>query len=186
MYRFRRSIQVGVMSLALTLVLSGPMQAQRIRVGDAWMQVYDQLPTLPKENQYVDRETKQVDQDNTFVGRLISYHIYVKGRPQSLRLDWKHTIADYLGVNEVIDRDTYPTQKRLQANPLEADRAVMRKLDRRQRDQLIQVLIAVLDPQIQQPPAVEPVSEPTASPSPMPVIAPPRTAPQPGGAALLK
>ncbi len=181
-----RSIQIGVIVLGLTLVLASPMQARRMRVGDAWMQVYEQLPTLPKENRYIDRETKQVDQDNTFAGRLISYHVYVKGRPQSLRLDWKHTIADYLGANEVIDRDVYPTQKRLQVNPLEGDRAVIQMLDRRQRDQLIQVLIVALSPQSQQPSPLEPTPAPVAGPSPTSVITPPRTAPQPGGADLLK
>ncbi|WP_264327706.1 hypothetical protein [Romeriopsis navalis] len=161
-----------------------PATAQRFRVGDAWQLVYQQLPTLPSENQYIAVETKQPDRKNTFVGRLISYHLYVKGRPKSLRLDWKHTIADYLGANEAIDEVTYPTQKRLRTNPLEGDRAVLQNLTRAERDQLIQVLIETLSARRQPPAKSQPVR---VQPSPRPVmpVIPP-TAPQPGGADLLR
>jgi len=43
-----------------------------------WQQVYKQLPYLPLENQYVNKETQQVDSNN-LVNRLIRYHVYVKG-----------------------------------------------------------------------------------------------------------
>jgi hypothetical protein len=175
---------MGLVLLGLSLALILPTQAQSVKFADAWQQVYAQMPMLPKENQYIDRETKRVEQDNTFVGRLISYHIYVKGRPPALRLDWKHTIADYLGANEAIDLDLYPTQRRLQTNPLEGDRAVIQNLTRGQRDQLIQALIVALSPQGDEPTTG---SSTPVLPSPTPVLpSPSRTAPQPGGADLLK
>jgi hypothetical protein len=148
--------KIAAIGLCLSLCLAAPTTAQSVtqtvipaatqsvRPRDAWKLVYQQLPELPRSNQYVARDTKQVDPDNTFVGRLISYHLYTKSRPPTLRLDWKQTIADYLGANEDIDPDIYPTQKRLQQNPLEGDRAVIQQLTRPQRDQLIQVLVTTL------------------------------------------
>jgi hypothetical protein len=141
-----RSIQMSFLALCvcLSLLLGLPSHAQSGRGSDAGKQVYQQLPELPQENQYIDRRTKQPDSENTFVGRLISYHRYGKNRPVTLRLDWKHTIADYLGANEVIDPDLYPTQKRLRTNPLEGDRAVLQNLSRTDRDRLVQVLVTTL------------------------------------------
>jgi hypothetical protein len=144
--------KIAAIGLCLSLCLALPTTAQTasqpasqsVRPRDAWKSVYQALPELPRSNQYVSRETKQIDPDNTFVGRLISYHLYAKSRPPTLRLDWKQTIADYLGANEDIDPDIYPTQKRLQQNPLEGDRAVIQQLTRPQRDQLIQVLVTTL------------------------------------------
>jgi hypothetical protein len=193
MKRGWRHGKIGLIVLCAAIVMTAPVPAQSVRVGDAGLVVYQQLPELPQANQYIDRETKQVDANNTFVSRLISYHLYSKGRPAFLRLDWKHTMADYLGANEDIDPERYPTQKRLQTNPLEDDRAVLQKLTRAQRDQLIQVLIATLGTPAPTP-SVAPTPTPTPSVAPMPTPPPstipvrptPRTAPQPGGAALLK
>jgi hypothetical protein len=138
--------QILWLGIALSFCLTWPSGGQTVRVGDAWKTVYQQLPELPQANQYVSRETKQPDPSNTFAGRLISYHLYTKNRPATVRLDWKLTIADYLNANEDIDSDTYPTQKRLQTHPLEGDRAIIQQLTRAQRDQLIQVLITALSP----------------------------------------
>jgi hypothetical protein len=141
-----RSVQMYFLALCvcLSLLLGLPSHAQSGRGSDAGKQVYQQLPELPQENQYIDRATKQPDAANTFVSRLINYHRYGKNRPATLRLDWKHTIADYLGANEDIDPDLYPTQKRLRTNPLEGDRAVVQQLSRTQRDRLVQVLVSTL------------------------------------------
>jgi hypothetical protein len=136
---------MAVLGFSLNLLLAWPSVGQTMPVGDAGSAVYRQLPELPQANQYISRETKQPDLDNTFVRRFISYHRYTKNRPATLRLDWKHTIADYLNANEDIDPDTYPTQKRLQTHPLEGDRAVIQQLTRAQRDQLVQVLVMVLN-----------------------------------------
>jgi hypothetical protein len=136
--------QIAFLGVCLSLLLAWPTVGQTVRVGEAWKVVYQQLPELPQANQYISRETKQPDPSNTFAGRLISYHLYTRNRPAGLRLDWKHTIADYLNANEDIDADTYPTQKRMQTNPLEGDRAVIQQLTRAQRDQLIQVVITAL------------------------------------------
>lgn len=183
MRRWWRYAQIGIIVLCWTIILTVPVPAQSVRVRDAAALVYQQLPELPQANQYIDRETKRVDASNTFVGRLINYHLYVKGRPATLRLDWKHTIADYLGANEEIDSERYPTQKRLQTNPLEGDRAIVQKLTRTARDRLIQVLVTTLGA-----PTPTPTIAPPAPPPPtVPVRpVPPRTAPQPGGADLLK
>ena len=178
-------------TLGLAVVLlSGmvrPVDARRFRVGDAWRQVYDRLPELPKGNQYISRDTKQPDVQNTFVGRLISYHMYVKSRPRGFRLDWKHTIADYLGANETIDEDTYPTQKRLRTNPVERDREILKAMTRQQRNQLVQVLVEILRPRsrAQAKPNV-PVVRPKPQAPELLLPTPPKTAPLPGGADLLK
>jgi hypothetical protein len=183
MRRWWRYAQIGIIVLCWTIILTVPTPAQSGRVSDAGPLVYQQLPELPQANQYIDRETQRVDANNTFVGRLINYHLYAKGRPANLRLDWKHTIADYLGANEDIDPERYPTQKRLQTNPLEGDRAVLQKLTRAQRDQLVQVLITTLGAPA---PTLTVAPTPTPLPSTPARPVPPRAAPQPGGADLLK
>lgn len=118
--------------------------AQTVSVNDAWQQVYQQLPELPREDQYVSRQTGKVDPNNTLIRRLISYHVYTKGRPPNFRLDWKLTLADYLGVNEVIEESRYPGSDTLRQNPLAGDRAAIQRLNRQQRDALVQTLVNVL------------------------------------------
>ncbi len=184
MRRWWRYAEISLILLG-TIILTVPSPAQSVRVGGAGPMVYQQLPELPQANQYIGRDTNQVDPNNTFVSRLIRYHFYTKNRPVALRLDWKQTIADYLGANEDIDPERYPTQKRLQTNPLEGDRTIVQKLTRTQRDRLIQVLVTTLGPSA---PAATPPMLPTAPPLPTAPVRPlpPRSAPQPGGADLLK
>jgi hypothetical protein len=117
-----------------------PAIAQRISPGEVWQQVYQQLPDLPKENQYISQETGKVAENNTLMGRLIRYHIYVKERSPSYRLDWKLTLADYLNANETMYDITYPGNDTLRENPIEGDRAAISKLTRSQRNSLVQVL----------------------------------------------
>jgi hypothetical protein len=157
---------------------SAPAIAQS-RVQDAAKQVYEQVPDLPLENQYVNRVTNQVDPNNTLVTRLVRYHQYIKGRPLGFRLDWKMTLADYLGINEPIIESSYPGSDNLKQNPFERDRAIINRLDRKQRDALIQALVNVFNPAAKQPVfRSQPASQtPTVAPSP--------TLPQPGGAQLL-
>ncbi len=179
-------VTIAVILLTLGAIAIPPSAARSVRVEALVPQIYQQLPNFPRENTYHKRQGDKVDADNTLLNRLVRYHVYVKGRPQNLRLDWKHTIADYLGVNETIDPATYPTQERLTDNPLEGDRAVITKLSRRDREQLIQTLIAVLSPPSPNPQLPSRPPAPPLAPNPDDQPRLPRTAPQPGGADLLK
>jgi hypothetical protein len=138
-----------VLSL-VTLFLSSPALAQTparpTRIQEAWQQVYKDNPDFPLENQYVNRETGKVDPNNTLVSRLVRYHYFIKGRPVKYRLDWKYTIADFLGVNDLMSESNYPGAENLRKNPFESDRAIIQKLNRKQRDALIQSLVNVFTP----------------------------------------
>jgi hypothetical protein len=141
---------------------------------DAGKPVYKQLPNLPLENKYV-------SPDNTLVNRLIQYHFYVKGRAPNYRLDWKITLADYLGVNELIQEATYPGANTLRQNPLEGDRAAINRLNRQQRDALVQTLVNVFT--LNAPTSPTDNAQPTTdNAQPTPTF----SQPQPGDADLLK
>ena len=156
-----------------------------IRPGDVWQQVYKQLPNLPLENKYVNKETGKVDSDNTLVSRLIRYHLSVKGRPAIYRLDWKLTLADYLGVNEEINPSRYPGSDTLRQNPIEGDRAAIGRLSRTQRDALVQVMVNIFNPNSSNPtaPTSSGATQPRATPKPSARPMPPPL--QPGSAHLL-
>lgn len=183
---------VGMWVKSTNLVLIGvqPTHAQTIPSNyqllgknktDAWRQVYKQLPDLPLENQYINQETGKVDPDDTLVSRLIRYHVYVKGRPTIYRLDWKLTLADYLGANENIKEFRYPGADSLRQNPLEGDRAVINRLSLAERNALVQVLVNIFNPDYQNIPgsASSTTTQPTVTPAP--TLAPSR----PGDAKLL-
>jgi hypothetical protein len=157
-----------------------PAYAQRITPSDVWQLVYEQLPDFPRENKYISRENGKVAENNTLANRLIRYHIYTKGRAPIYRLDWKLTLADYLGVNEIMYDTSYPGNDSLKENPMEGDKAAIAHLTRSQRDALVQVLVNIFNP----------TSQNTLSPSPNTAPNPSRaTTPQPpqrGGAELLK
>lgn len=138
-----------------------PALAQRVRPEGAWQAVYERLPDFPKENQYVSKETGKVEADNTLVGRFIRYHLYVAGRSPSYRFDWKLTLADYLGLglNGAFDETSYPSRATLRTNPVEGDRAAINRLNRVQREALVQTLVTVFT----LPTAVSP-SPPTPTP----------------------
>lgn len=159
-----------------------PAFAQRVKPDEVWQEVYQRVPDLPKENQYVSHKTGKVAEDNTLVGRLIRYHLYVKGRLPNYRFDWKLTLADYLGANELMQESVYPGADTLQQNPFENDRAAIRRLTLAQRQALVQSLVNIFDPR-----------SAASSPSPQPPIATPQTQTQPtspsqpaSGADLLK
>ncbi len=183
-----------VFTITLALVVSAslwfspsPLQAQFVRPDVTSQEVYSLLPNFPRENQYVRLETGQVDPNNTLLFRLISYHTVIKNRPVRYRLDWKLTLADYLGVNERIVPDTYPGNRTLQENPLEGDRAAINQLNRRERQALINALLQVFNPQALQPqPPLRP--RPQSPPSDLPAPTSPRrpSLPPPGGADLLR
>ena len=159
-----------------------PATAQFSIPPEAGQQVYERLPNVPLENQYVSKETGEVDSNNTLVSRLIRYHIYSKSRPPYYRLDWKLTMADYLGAHEYLVESKYPSSNTLKENPMERDQAAIQKLTRAQRDALIDVLVSIFNPN--RPTAPEP--SPSASPPPQtpnPTATP--SLPQPGDARLL-
>ncbi|MEP0760868.1 MULTISPECIES: hypothetical protein [unclassified Coleofasciculus] len=162
-----------------------PAIAQMYGTQDVWRQVYQRLPDLPLENQYISKETGKQASENTLVGRIIRYHVYVKSRPPNYRLDWKLTLADYLGANELIQESLYPGYDTLQKNPMQSDRAVIERLNRAQRDALVQVLVSLFTPNSQQQ---APVPSPSASPQPQAAPKPSGglALPQPGDAQLLK
>jgi hypothetical protein len=123
-----------------------PATAQRVSPSDVWQRVYQQIPDLPQENQYISKSTGQIAANNTFASRLIRYHIYNKGRSPIYRLDWKLTLADYLDANETIYADDYPGNDSLKQNPLASDRLIISKLTRVQRNNLVQVLVDIFNP----------------------------------------
>lgn len=172
----------GLNSSQMSLFNLQPAFAQGVRPRDIWRQVYEQLPDLPLENQYVDKETGKVDSDNTLVTRLIGYHIYVKGRPPNYRLDWKLTLADYLGANELMQEEVYPGYRTLRKNPIEGDRAAIERLNRQQRDALVQNLVSIFNPNYLAPASKTP-SQPSTAPSPS--ARPNSPQPRPGDAQLL-
>ncbi len=122
-----------------------PVAAQSMASSDAWRQVYQRLPEFPLENKYITKKTRKVSENQTLARRLIRYHIYLKGRSPNSRLDWKLTLADYLGANEIIYDSSYPGSDTLSKNPLDGDRAAIASLNRAQRNQLIQVLISIFN-----------------------------------------
>lgn len=151
---------------------------------DIWKQVYQKLPDLPLENKYVSRETGKVNPDNTLVNRLIQYHIYVKGRSPNYRLDWKLTLADYLGANELIQEGSYPGANTLRSNPLEGDRASVNRLTRKQRNALVQSLESIFNPTSNA--ATDPQTPPQPSSTPNAQTSPSFPQPKPGDAQLLQ
>jgi hypothetical protein len=159
-----------------------------VRVDDAWQRVYQQIPNLPRENQYISRETGKADPNNTLVRRLIRYHVYVKGRPPGYRLDWKFTLADYLGANSLMQESQYPGYDTLKTNPLEGDRVAIGRLNRIQRNALAQALANVFNPQAGQPVQTQSVPagrvQPTSAP-PVNSTTPRLPQPKPGDARLL-
>jgi len=164
--RVALGILLGSAGLATVGLNSHPVLAQQVRPDEVWQQVYDRLPNLPRENQYVNRETGKVEPNNTLVSRLIRYHIYVKNRPPQYRLDWKLTLADYLNVNEIVEEAAYPSQATLRKNPMDADIAAIGRLNRAERDALVQVLVDSFNPQtVQLPNPAAPRSTPGTAPS---------------------
>jgi hypothetical protein len=151
--RFNLGLIIALITVSFTVLGLGnssfdsisPAVAQRISPSDVWELVYQQLPDLPKENQYHSKETGKVAENNTLASRLIRYHIYVKGRAPIYRLDWKLTLADYLDANETIYKSSYPGNDSLKQNPLDGDRTAIKKLTRNQRNNLVQTLVDIFN-----------------------------------------
>lgn len=164
-----------------------PAAAQFSIPQDAGQRVYQRLPNLPLENQYVSKETGKVDENNTLISRLMRYHIFVKRRPPMYRLDWKLTFADYLGANNYLVESQYPSAETLRENPMESDRKAIEKLTRAQRDALVNVLVSIFNTNSTQAPSPPASGTPSAAPLPPNSNSPSTTPslPKPGDAQLL-
>jgi hypothetical protein len=130
-----------LLSCAIVLSSAPISSAQLSSPTDVAQFVYKRVPTLALENQYIRSENNKQAVESTLVSRLVQYHNSTKGRSPTYRLDWKITLADYLGINEVIQPETYPGYAFLKKNPLETDRAVIQKLNASQRNALVQALV---------------------------------------------
>ena len=126
--------------------LISPVSAQLPRPNQAAIAVYQAIPGLPLENQYISVKTGEIAADNTLFSRLIRYHQYIKNRPLIYRLDWQLTFADYLQVNETMFAVRYPGNQTLTINPLDNDRKAIANLTRSQRNQIIDTLLAIYNP----------------------------------------
>ncbi len=169
----------------LTAVDISPSFAQTAKPQELWQQVYQRLPNLPLENKYISKETNKVEENSTLVTRLLQYHLYVKGRAPGYRLDWKLTLADYLGANELIEEAAYPGGATLNTNPIESDRAAISRLTRQQRNDLVQTLVSLFNQNTRSPSVTtspsntnSPNNSTSQSNSPLP--------PRPGDAQRLK
>ena len=141
-----RTIGLWVATAIATILLSIapstlPANANIVRTAEIAQKIYTELPEIPLENQYFNQKLKKIDPNNTLIDRILRYHAFTKGRPADMRLDWKLTLADYLGANDIMDPATYPSHDVLSKNPLDNDRAAVNTLTRSMRDQLIDRLI---------------------------------------------
>jgi hypothetical protein len=122
-------------------------QAQWRGTSEAANRVYAQMPDLPLANDYISSVSGDANPDNTFVNRLIRYHLYVQRRSPAYRLDWKITLADYLGLNDWMRYEQYPGADILHTNPLDGDRTIVDSLTRAQRNQLVTALADIFNPE---------------------------------------
>lgn len=109
--------------------------------------VYQRLDFLSLENNYLDLKTGEINDNHTLVNRLIRYHLYVKERSLKSRFDWKLTLADYLGYNEPFIPSRYPGNRTLAENPASGDRQVISNLTASQREQLVNALFSIYNPE---------------------------------------
>lgn len=133
----------GLEALVAQPASAQPLPLRRINHAQLSEQVYQQLPDFPRENQYLSSETGEIATENTLASRIIRYHMYSQERPTNFRLDWKLTLADYLGAFERMRPDDYPDYG-LQENPMAADIAVIESLTPEMRDRLVNTLYETL------------------------------------------
>jgi hypothetical protein len=129
--------------IVVSEVSNVPVFAQTLNPEEVATAVYQKFPDLPLENQYIDRESQEIAEQNTLVSRLVRYHQYIKSRPTKYRIDWQLTFADYFGINETILENRYPGSSTLTVNPVEIDRQVIKNLTQQQRSNLIDILVEI-------------------------------------------
>ena len=149
--RFAIAFSLGlVLAIFINLGLgsqTSPVMGQSIRPEAVAQKLHQELAFLPLENQYQSHRTGEVDPDNTLMLRFLRYHEYVKSRPLKYRFDWQLTFADYFGVNEPVSAKRYPGHRNLVTNPLDNDREIITKLTRAERNQIIDSLLAIYNPE---------------------------------------
>jgi hypothetical protein len=177
---------VGIaIGLSLSFGIAYLTHAQSLRPEYVANIVYQRLPEIPKENQYIRQSTKEVDPDHTLISRLIRYNQDIQKRPVQYRMDWKLTLADYLGANEPVKEELYPGRNTLTVNPYKKDLEAIRSLNRRQRNDLVNVLASVYNPQSTKPDTPQPSIQPSPQPSPVTTPQKPNFS-RPGDSQLLK
>ena len=107
--------------------------------------VYQRLPDLPQENQYISKESGEVAANNTLVNRLIRYHVYGKKRLPNYRFDWKLTMADYLGAYDYLVASQYPVEY-LNRKSDERGYRSDRTINSCRTDALVSVLVSIFNP----------------------------------------
>lgn len=183
-----RQISLGFcLSVALSLLINSgmiikllPVLGQSIRPEMVAQQVYERISFLPLENEYINQTSGDKASQNTLMLRFLRYHEYVKSRPLQYRFDWQLTFADYFDINEPMKADRYPGYKTLTVNPLQSDRDIITKLTRSQRNQLIDTLLAIYNPQTETTP-----TQPATTPNNPAEERNKPSLPQPGDADLL-
>ncbi|MEL6160118.1 MAG: hypothetical protein AAFQ40_06465 [Cyanobacteria bacterium J06623_5] len=113
--------------------------SRRISPAAVSVQVYQQHPDFPLENQYINEETGSVATENTLVDRFIRYHLYIQRRSTDFRLDWKLTMADYLGAFERMSPERYADYG-LRDNPFADDIAAIESLSAEDRDRWVNAI----------------------------------------------
>jgi hypothetical protein len=140
------ALWVGLSALGTGSWFTLPVQAQADTPEAIALQAYEQLPWLSKENQYQRQDNGKIAEESTLMSRLIRYHTQNKTRSPFFRLDWKLTLANYLGLDDYIQAETYPGASYLNPNPMESDRKIIQGLNRKQRDALVQAIVDIYDP----------------------------------------
>lgn len=153
--------------------------------------IYEQMPDLPRANGYRSVATGEPRPNDTFISRLIQYHVQQKARRLGSRMDWKLTFADLLAVNGPVFPEQYVGFEILTPNPTVEDLKLVEGLTRRQRLQLVDLLAALQPPPPEAPPKPTPRPAPTEPEIPVPTVRPatpttPATPVRGQGANLLK
>lgn len=197
-FHFQKSLkQLVIFLLSLSLVLGigqiklnrlksfglQSVQAQNLRPEQAAEIIYQELPSLPKENQYLRKETGAAAADHTLISRFIRYHQDIRRRPTSFSLDWRITLADYLGVNQFIRANNYPGATTLNTNPLDQDIKAISQLNRQQRQALVDLLVTLYTPKVENAAPQLPATPTPEVTQPQPPSSPNLS--QPGDAQLL-
>ena len=146
-----RYVMAAAIALALAVSLNSTLHPAATAQGivppsQIAAQVYAQLPNLPLENTYERRDSRDIATDSTLMSRFIRYHLFVQRRSPVYRLDWKLTLADYLGVNEWVTAPEYPGADILETSPRNGDMNAVRSLTLAQRQALVEVLVGIYRP----------------------------------------
>lgn len=158
--------------------------SRRYSITEVGNYLYELLPDFPRENEYTSSETGQPAVNNTLASRMVNYHTLVKGRAPIYRLDWKLTLADYLGVNERLNLETYPGATTLTENPARSDIEIIQSFNRAEREEIVSAFVEIFNQSDSIPDQAEPSETDSPTPSVQPTPAP-TIHREPGSADLL-